>query len=33
LLLPDKGIWGGIKEGCLFVAVLWLALLVAAIVF
>ena len=33
LLLPDKGTWGGIKEGCLFVAVLWMALLVAAIVF
>jgi hypothetical protein len=33
LLLPDKGLWGGIKEGCLAVAVLWLLLLVAAIVF
>lgn len=33
LLLPDKGIWRGIKEGCLIVAALWLALLVAAIVF
>ena len=33
LLLPGKGIWGGIKEGCLAVSLLWLALLVVAIVF
>ena len=33
LLLPDKGIWGGVKEGCLAVAILWLILSIAAIVF
>ncbi len=32
LLLPDKGVWGGIKEGCLTVIVLWLILLIVAVV-